>query len=512
MNIPKCGTFPANLLIGRPYHFTYEVLDKKQGQSHSELRVVPAAELHADVIAEEEAAAESTVDERSGDGVQFDIVGDGDVIMRTNRKTIDSGASQTLTHEEIEALKRESTDAGKDLIAKLISSHTAIDQKTAFSLAKYKLLKTKKYLRQFTIYPLDVPMLTQWLIEDKDPTRIMEMREELLALVGCWGNVHYSGQDSPDIEPQGRWLVIDEVGGLLVAAMAERMGILYPEEGSKSERSGHPSEEPSYATSNTITMIHTNAQPNLSLLKYFSFHLDKPAPNHPLSTHLKPVSWLQLLHPDDDSAYGTEPPLVAPEELATWKSGRRGTYYRKHRRHNRTKAAVDEARAGGFDGLIIASNMELPGILKACVPLLQGGAQVVIYNPTIEPLTHVADLYSMSRRTAFITSPPDGLSIAELQDWEGNDDFPLNPMLLLGVTVQTSKIRKWQVLPGRTHPLMTGRGGAEGYLLTATRVLPAEGKVEARGKYKRRKLESGTGTSAANESGTSTPLVEDMAS
>jgi len=36
---------------------------------------------------------------------------------------------------------------------------------------------------------------------------------------------------------------------------------------------------------------------------------------------------------------------------------------------------------------------------------------------------------------------------------------------------------------------MTGRGGAEGYLFTATRVLPAEGKVEARGKYKRRKVE-----------------------
>ena len=34
---------------------------------------------------------------------------------------------------------------------------------------------------------------------------------------------------------------------------------------------------------------------------------------------------------------------------------------------------------------------------------------------------------------------------------------------------------------------MTGKGGAEGYLFTAVRVIPAEGRVEARGKFARRK-------------------------
>lgn len=34
---------------------------------------------------------------------------------------------------------------------------------------------------------------------------------------------------------------------------------------------------------------------------------------------------------------------------------------------------------------------------------------------------------------------------------------------------------------------MTGRGGAEGYLFTAVRVIPAEGRVEARGKFVRKK-------------------------
>ena len=53
--------------------------------------------------------------------------------------------------------------------------------------------------------------------------------------------------------------------------------------------------------------------------------------------------------------------------------------------------------------------------------------------------------------------------------------------------MQSARVREWQVLPGRTHPVMTGKGGAEGYLFTAVRVIPAEGRVEARGKFTRRK-------------------------
>jgi tRNA (adenine-N(1)-)-methyltransferase non-catalytic subunit len=468
---------------------------------------VPASELHADTIAEEEAAASGVSGDDKitigGDGVEFQLVGeDGEVVVRSNRETIDDSARQTLTMEEIEALKRDGTDAGKDLIAKLMLSHTALDQKTAFSLAKYKLLKTKKYLRQFTILPLDVAMLTQWLIEDKDPGRIMEMREELLALAGCWGNVHFAGDGLPG---SGRWLVVDEVGGLLVAAMAERMGILNISEDEKDDDDDvnevpsepitnghaqiptHPPIEAEFATSNTITLIHANAQPNLSLLKYFDYAIDSQPASHPLTTNLHTISWLQLLHPDSDTTYADPPKVHSPEEIASWRSGKRGTYYRKHRRYARARQIVHETHKGGFDGLLIASSMDPTSILKACVPLLRGGAQVAIYSPTVEPLTQLADMYSTSRRTAFITAPPED---GDLTNWAGDEDFPLNPTLLLGGSVQTSKARKWQVLPGRTHPLMTGRGGAEGYLFTATRVLPAEGRVEARGKFKKRKIEA----------------------
>jgi tRNA (adenine-N(1)-)-methyltransferase non-catalytic subunit len=225
----KYGTFSSNLIIDRPYNLTYELLDRKQGHKDSDLRIVPASELHADTIAEERAATPSSGTDQitiGGDGVEFQLVGEnGEVIMRSNRETIDDSARQTLTMEEIEELKREGTGAGKDLIAKLMASHLGIEQKTAFSLAKYKLLKTKKYLRRFTILPLDVPMLTRWMMEEKDASKILEMREEMVALIGSWANAHFSESRPFDFNPSGgRWLVVDETGGLLVAALAERDG------------------------------------------------------------------------------------------------------------------------------------------------------------------------------------------------------------------------------------------------------------------------------------------------
>jgi len=454
-------------------------------------------------------------------GPEYEVVGEnGEVVLRTNRGTVDDPNSQTMTMAEIEELKAQGTGSGKDLIARVLDSHVALDQKTAYALAKYTLRKTKKFLRRFTVLPLDIPLMVRWMLNDKDPMKIMEIREETLAMIGSLSNVHCTpgeALEQPDGTitelSSGSWLVIDETGGLLVANMAEQMGILhasdseppnsaqgiqngtvethevYQENLSKQEppetvqRPRPIHKFPKLADTNTITLIHANSQPNLSLLKYFGFDAGNPSPYHPLYKHLRTLSWLQLIAPQDDLGY-MEPETLPDEVVQTFKSSRKGNYYRKQRRWERIKKIVDETRQGGFDGLIIATVMDHTAILRHTVALLRGAAQVVIYSPTIEPLTELADLYSSGRRSAFITDPPDPASMP-------TEDFPLDPTLLLSTTMQTIRCKPWQVLPGRTHPLMTGRGGSEGYIFSATRVLPAPGKVEARGKYKRRKMIQG---------------------
>lgn len=509
--------------MGRPFHLTFEILDKTDATAESNLRIVPAAELYADIVDDGDAISLDlengrTIDRQ--DGVEYEAVGqDGEVVLRTNRNIIDDSGTQSMTMEDIEALKIEGTGSGKDLIAKILESHSGLDQKTAFALAKYTLRKARKYMKRFTVLPLDVSTLTKWILLEKEPMKIMELREELIALIGSWANIHFATSDrAPQLHEglgksgTGRWLMIDETGGLLVAAVAERMGLLdtlgadqEPElqgpspnwlESTQAEgcsessdtqgrqhvalqqRAGHQKSK-TLSDVNTITLIHANAQPNLSLLRYFNFDASNPASLHPMQQHLKTLSWLQLLSPEHDNGYA-EPEAVSDEVLQSWKSGKRGNYYRKRRRWERIKSIVDETRDGGFDGLIIASVMNLTTILHHAVPLLRGAAQVVIYSSTVEPLVELSDYYSTARRTAFVTSLPDLQSLP-------TDDFPVNPTLLLAPTIQTVRCKSWQVLPGRTHPHMTGRGGSEGYLFTATRVLPADGKIEARGKFKRRK-------------------------
>lgn len=559
-------------MLGRPYYLTFELLEKDEENTKAvtELRVVPASELHAEALGNDHATPAESRDDTSAPtdgGVEFDIVGeDGSVIMRSNRLTVDDPSRQTLSMEEIEELKKAGTSSGKEIIEKIMASHMAIEEKTSFSLAKYTLRKSKKYLKRFTVLPLDVGMLTDFLTE-RESYKIMELREESLGLIGSWANVHcgaaarvLTADDGASQIGGGRWLVVDDTGGLVVAALAEKMGILYPadqedESESEAEANGEkpdpvvatdqpkitqdndvqmqdaaPADPPINGTSetattqsrtrrpprqhipqmsastNTLTLLHSNAQPNLACLKYFSFDSGNPLPTHPLYHHLKTLSWLQLLHPEEDDTYA-EPELISDEVLATMKSSKRGNYYKKRRRWERTKSVVDEARRGGFDGLVVASVMEPATVLKALVPLVKGGGKIVVYSPNVEPLVELCDCYSKERRTAFVARQvnseghghgqrnpkQNGAKYVDSED----EDFPVNPTLLLAPSLQTARARHWQVLPGRTHPMMTSKGGAEGFLFTGTRVLPVEGKVEARGHFRGKKRKTGVETAVA---------------
>lgn len=162
---------------------------------------------------------------------------------------------------------------------------------------------------------------------------------------------------------------------------------------------------------------------------------------------------------------------------------------------------VSETKAGGFDGLVVASLMEPHTVLSELVPLVKGGGRVVVYSNNVEPLVELCDLYSKERRAAYIhrqvetqTNGKHVKADPTISEEEEDEDFPVNPTLLLAPTLQTARARHWQVLPDRTHPMMTSKGGAEGYLFTATRVIPVEGKVEARGNSSRKKRKTTTDT------------------
>ncbi|KAI5787255.1 Gcd10p family-domain-containing protein [Geopyxis carbonaria] len=492
ISLGKYGSFPANALIHRPYNLTFDVLDAPA----SGLRIVPAAEVNRDIAG----AGAGGADESHYDLAYTAADSDSDAateVMRTNRHTVDTSLSQTLSWQEIEALKASAaTNSGRDLVTKLLASHTAIAQKTPFSLQKYTLRKTSKFLRRFSVVRLDVAALVEYLPAAKEPYRFLEMRNHHLALMMSLGNVCHGG----------RYLVVDETGGLLVSAVAERLGLLAPPFASAATDAA--------PERNTITLIHANEQPNLSHLSHFSYDANSPPTTHPLYSHLKTLTWLQLLSPSSDTTL-LPPPTLPADELAALKTGKRSSHTRKHRRWARLIATLESTQRGGFDGLLVAAHMAVPGVLKALVPLVRGSGQVVVYTPALQQATEIADLYSSARRAAWIlarTEPTTAAAVAtkepeaaaaqgvvktEQEQAEAEaeadeaDETP-NPTLLLAPTVHKTATRAYQVLPGRTHPVMTSRGGAEGYVFHATRVIPVAGRVDARGAFgRKRKAEGG---------------------
>ncbi|TKA67379.1 hypothetical protein B0A49_09778, partial [Cryomyces minteri] len=220
ISIGKFGSFPANLLLGRPYHLTYEILEADDDRAQTELRIVPAAEIHAEALVEDatatEPGADPLIDHVDGDASPM-VAENGDVLGKSNRLTVDDAARQTLSYGEIEQLKKAKTGTGKEIIAKIMEAHANLDEKTAFSLAKYTLRKAKKFLRRFTVLPLDVSMLTQYMLSDKESSKVMDLREEMLGLTGCWANVHYGVSNEVRTTDDGlgqigggRWLMIDD--------------------------------------------------------------------------------------------------------------------------------------------------------------------------------------------------------------------------------------------------------------------------------------------------------------
>ncbi|KAF2484617.1 tRNA adenine-N(1)--methyltransferase non-catalytic subunit [Neohortaea acidophila] len=521
IDIGKFGSISSNSLLGRPYYHTYELLEKRAGEAQARIRVVPAHELNAEVVTSAPTPAESRDDSEATAGTNgvpegYDLLSEERTTgMKNNRLTVDDASRQALSQQEIEELKKSS--GGKEIIEKILANHAGLGEKTDFSKAKYMVRKTKKYLKRFTVLPMDLGTLMEY-ITVKEPARILELREESLGLMVAWSNVHCCPDDDVERDAAGkrvgggRWLVIDETAGLLVAAVAERMGILFPDSEAQGQDDGKASSQrvadksdaqptadtstteqaapklvihrdfPLPAPTNTITLLHPAVQPNVSLLKYFGYDTNQPDTTHPLHTHLKPLSWLSLLHPEEDPTY-REPETATPAEMAEWKSGKRSAYFKKRRRWERFQSIVDEAREGGFDGLVMATSMDAASILSHTVPLVRGGGHIVIYSPAAEPLVKLVDLYSRDRRAAYMQH------LAEGQQ-PNADDFPVDPRLLLAPSLQTSRARAWQVLPGRTHPVMGARGGAEGYVFTARKSIPLEGGVEARGNFtaKRRKV------------------------
>jgi len=121
-------------------------------------------------------------------------------------------ANQPLTTEEIEALKKAGTSA-TEIISRQIEQHANYSLKTEYSKEKYKKRKEAKYSKSFTtVIPTLFNVCEYWFLKDHD--RLRDIRPDTLSQMLNLGSVR----------PNGRYIVVDDASGILVAAVLDRLG------------------------------------------------------------------------------------------------------------------------------------------------------------------------------------------------------------------------------------------------------------------------------------------------
>ncbi|ANB13779.1 Gcd10p [Sugiyamaella lignohabitans] len=392
VNLGKFGSFKVDDILNHPYGYTYEI------GADNKLSIV---NHNYELDNQDEPVSELAPHEN-------------------NRELVDDSSVQGLSMAEIEELKKGGL-SGKQIIEKVKTSHSSFDKKTAFSKEKYLKRKQQKFLNQFTPEPIGSAELIDIYL-DKDASRIQNMSEESLALMLSLANVR----------PGGTYLVVDDISGLLVGAMMERMG-----------------------GEGLIVVAHDNEHPNLDGLRYMNYSQGL------IAKMIKTVNWLEFFEPSEIEPFEEK----TTEELQQLKSNQRGQYYRRRTRYNDSVTVQNLISNSGFDGLLVATGLHLASLIPRIIPAVGGSRPIVMFSETKELLTETTLVLHKDFR---VISP----------------------------TILETRLRKYQTLPGRMHPHMTSRGGGGyvlwGIRVFPDENANAVGKVHR----KRKATDSGTSTPA----------------
>ncbi|CAE6438706.1 unnamed protein product [Rhizoctonia solani] len=398
IKLGKYGIFRSEQLLGHSFGLSYEIVDNK------ELKLVP-----------------------------HKVVEDIEETNATNELINDDGKFvQPLTTEEIEALKSTGAHA-TEIIKRQIEAHANYELKNEYSKEKYKKRKEAKYSKGFTVVEPTLFNVCEYHFS-RDASKIRDLRP------------HTLGQllNSANVRPGARILVADDVSGLLVAAVLERLG----------------------GSGRCMAITDVDGPSAFPIVPHMNFE-----PEVKSSAILSTLNWAVA-----DEEY-TPLSTTRVQEEPTEESHTN----KEKSKHRKRKAAVDvlsslreELFSGEFDGLIVASQFEPFTLVEKLCPYLAGSGAIAVYSPYIQPL-----IEAQSR---------------------------MRPLpKYLAPTVQETWHREYQVLPGRTHPYMN-MPGPTGYILSAIKVYdnPEASSVLIHRKelrVKRRKLAE---EKAAEASGTTT--------
>lgn len=328
-------------------------------------------------------------------------------VEKDNRSIVDDGTAQALSKDDIDALQKDGW-LGTALVEKIIENSATYGKKTEFAQEKYKNKKMKKHAAAVVVRRPTAAAICEVCFLGKAAPRTHFMRDDTLSLLLSMAN----------IGAHAKVLVLDQCGGLVAGAVAERLG-------------GH---------GEMVVGYFGHATPPLDLLKSFNFEDDvwntifhasmdrfdaRPTEVEPAETEAPAPE----VEPRAEATRPMDEPTPPPVEEK-----------KKQRKASRASdEQIQEWKRAKFDSLVVAApNLDQAEAMTRILPLVIDSGNFAIYSNFSQPLAECLH-HLRSRRMA--------VDVELGEPW----------------------LREYQVLPGRTHPHMNTEGTG-GFVLSGIKV------------------------------------------
>ncbi|KAJ7963793.1 tRNA (adenine(58)-N(1))-methyltransferase non-catalytic subunit TRM6 [Quillaja saponaria] len=372
-------------LIGCPFGSLFQVENGPEGPYLS--RFIPSAEGNK---IEEKTDSETKVESRD------------------NRALIDNNRAQSLTGEDIEAMRSQGA-RGDEIIEALIANSTTFEKKTSFSQEKYRVRKQKKYAPKVLLRRPVARSICEAYFK-KYPARIGFLRVDTLSLLLSMANVSANS----DV------LVVDMIGGLLTGSVAERLG----------------------GAGYVCNTYQGDAPYSMDIVRIFNFsnEICKRIVRSPTSDLLSQKESSEQILQNEISMEETSLPSENGEsnlDLENTNTAERVCTSGKAG-EKASQDTMDMFKANGFSSLIIAApEIDTWTLVNDLLPLLSNSAPFAIYHQYLQPLATCMHNLQVGK-------------------------------MAIGLQISEPWLREYQVLPSRTHPCMQ-MSAFGGYILSGTK-------------------------------------------
>ncbi|KAK7321802.1 hypothetical protein VNO77_32755 [Canavalia gladiata] len=350
--------------------------------------------------------------------------GQANAESKDNRALVDNNTAQSLTGEDIEAMRRQGA-RGNEIIDALIANSATFEKKTAFSQEKYRLKKQKKYAPKVLMRRPGARSICEAYFK-KYPSKIGFLRVDTLSFLLSMANV----SSNSDI------LVVDMVGGLLTGAVAERLG------GTGFVCNSHLGQAPYSMDIVRIFNLSDEICKRIVRSPISDLLSQKESPGQIQQNdvcNVESQSNDQICEPasmeeisgstengiSDLGAENTEPAIKVCKGPKAGEKAQQET--------------IDLWKENGFSSLIIAApELDTWTLVRDLLPLLANSAPFAIYHQYLQPLATCMHNLQLEK-------------------------------MAIGLQISEPWLREYQVLPSRTHPCMQ-MSAFGGYILSGTKI------------------------------------------